>query len=155
MGAWGYKALESDEGLDVVGFLQDFMKHHKESSQITLWSIVQMMKNKGFFGDNFEDIDFFYDISAMALAELYCQYLDTGQIYGYENKNVQVHWTANEDSLTFILQYLKDIQDEKPDQHGGREMTELWRESESWLEWQSNLAYLIQRIEQEISCLQQ
>lgn len=31
MGAWGYKALESDEGLDVVAFLQEFMEQHKES----------------------------------------------------------------------------------------------------------------------------
>ncbi len=34
MGAWGYKALESDEGLDVVGFLQDFINQQNESKQL-------------------------------------------------------------------------------------------------------------------------
>ncbi len=62
---------------------------------------------------------------------------------------------ADEDSLAFILNYLKDIRDEMPDQYGEREMIELWRESENWLEWSSNLAYLIQRIELDISRLQQ
>lgn len=155
MGAWGYKALESDEGLDVVGFLQDCLEHDNESNQLTLWSIVQEMKNKGYFGETFDDIDFFYDMSAMALAELYSYYLDTGKIYGQESKDGQVPWIGDEGSLTFILQYLQDIRDEKPDQHGDREIIELWRESESWPAWQSNLAYLIQRLEQAISDLQQ
>jgi len=39
MGAWGYKALESDEGLDVVAFLREFMEQHKESNQLTLSDI--------------------------------------------------------------------------------------------------------------------
>ncbi|WP_238542836.1 hypothetical protein [Lysinibacillus boronitolerans] len=49
MGAWGYKALESDEGLDVVAFLQEFMEQHKESNQLPLSGIVQAMKQQGFF----------------------------------------------------------------------------------------------------------
>jgi len=149
MGAWGYKALECDEGLDVVGFLRDFIEQHKVSNHWTLLNIVQEMKNKGFFGESFEDIDFFYDVSAMALAEVYIQYLDSNEFCG-----VQVQIMADEESLIFILRYLQDIRDEIPDQYGEREIIELWSESESWPEWKSNLAHLIQRIGQEISRLQ-
>lgn len=102
-----------------------------------------------------EDIDFFYDISALALAELYSQYLDTGTIYGQESKDEQIQWVVDESSLTFILRYLQDIRDEVPDQHGSREIVELWQESKSWPEWQSNLAYLIQTVEQAINRLSQ
>ncbi|MFK5708017.1 DUF4259 domain-containing protein [Lysinibacillus boronitolerans] len=155
MGTWGYKALESDEGLDVVAFLREFMEQHKESNQLTLSDIVQAMKQQGFFGKTLEDIDFFYDISALALAELYSQYLNTGTIYGQENKDRQIQWVVDESSLTFILRYLQDIRDEVPDQHGSREIVELWQESKSWPEWQSNLAYLIQTVEQAINRLPQ
>lgn len=155
MGAWGYKALESDEGLDVVAFLQEFMEQQKESNEITLSGIIQAMKQQGLFGKTFEEIDFFYDISAMALAELYSQYLNTGTIYGQERKGGEIQWVADEGSLTFLLRYLQDIRDEIPDQHGSREIVELWQESKSWPDWQSNLAYLIQTMEQEISRLPQ
>lgn len=155
MGAWGYKALESDEGLDVVAFLREFMEQHKESNQLTLSEIVQAMKQQGFFGKTLEDIDFFYDMSALALAELYSQYLNTGTIYGQESKDRQIQWVVDESSLTFILRYLQDIRDEVPDQHGSREIVELWQESKSWPEWQSNLDYHIQTVEQAINRLPQ
>ncbi|WP_312124783.1 hypothetical protein [Lysinibacillus boronitolerans] len=113
------------------------------------------MKQQGFFGKTLEDIDFFYDISALALAELYCQYLNTGTIYGQESKDRQIQWVVDESSLTFILRYLQDIRDEVPDQHGSREIVELWQGSKSWPEWQSNLAYLIQTVEQAINRLPQ
>lgn len=150
MGAWGYKALESDEGLDVVGFLQDLINQHNESKQLLLRDSIQAMKNQGFFGETFEDIDFFYDMSAMALAEFYIHYLNTGQFYGNDSNDANIYMTADKSSLTFILRYLKDIRDDVPDQHGSRELVELWSKSKSWPEWQANL---IERMEQEISHL--
>jgi len=154
MGAWGYKALESDEGLDVVGFLQDYIENQINLNHLSLTDIVKAMKNDGFFGETFKDIDFFYDVSAMALAEIYITFLNTGNFLSDESKcgNVQ-SLTADEDALTFIIRYLIDIRDEVPDEHGSREIVELWRESKSWHAWQSNLNDLIHRIEQEISNL--
>jgi len=154
MGVWGYKALESDEGLDVVGFLQDYIENQINLNHLSLTDIVKAMKNDGFFGETFKDIDFFYDVSAMALAEIYITFLNTGNFLSDESKcgNVQ-SLTADEDALTFIIRYLIDIRDEVPDEHGSREIVELWRESKSWHAWQSNLNDLIHRIEQEISNL--
>ncbi len=92
------------------------------------------MKNQGFFGETFEDIDFFYDMSAMALVEFYIHYLNTGQFYGNDSNDANIHMTADKNSLTFISRYLKDIRDDVPDQHGSRELVDLWSESQSWPE---------------------
>ncbi len=45
MGAWGYKALESDEGLDVVDFLEE---HIPENLEFRLSEIIADMKADGF-----------------------------------------------------------------------------------------------------------
>lgn len=107
MGAWGHKALESDEGLDVIGFLQDYIENQTNLNLVSLTDIVKAMKNDGFFGDTFKDIDFFYDVSAMALAEIYITYLDTGNFLSDESKSRKVQtWTADENALKFIVKYL-------------------------------------------------
>ena len=151
MGAWGYKALESDEGLDVVDFLRDRIP---ENLEFDLAGIIDAMKSGGFFGASFDDIDFFYDHSAMALAELYLMFLDTGTL-DYENdeedegpalSDIKV-FRADPDSLLFLLRYLQDIRNEVPDEDDEREIVELWRDSKSWKEWKANLDNLAARID--------
>ncbi|MFB6366174.1 DUF4259 domain-containing protein [Paenibacillus elgii] len=152
MGSWGYKALESDEGLDVVDFLEDYIQNHLDFNHLKLSKIVIAMKNHGFFGETFDDIDFFYDNSAMALAELYIMYLDNGKFCNIGSEFVKVHsFTADEESLKFILRYLTDIRDEVKDADGIREIVELRRDSTSWSEWKSNLELLVNRVEKEIT----
>ncbi|OXS74427.1 hypothetical protein B1B04_09975 [Lysinibacillus sp. KCTC 33748] len=151
MGAWGYKPLESDEGLDVVDFLEDYIHSNLESNHLELSEVINAMKRKGFFGESFDDIDFLFDISAMALAELYVMYLDTGKLNDAEDKFEKIHSiNADEESLKFILRYLTDIRAEVPDADGIREIVEIWRESECWIEWKSNLEFLFSRVEKEI-----
>ncbi|MEX3744023.1 MULTISPECIES: DUF4259 domain-containing protein [Lysinibacillus] len=150
MGAWGYKPLESDEGLDVVDFLEDYI-HTLQSNQMELSEVINAMKQEGFFGESFDEVDFFFDISAMALAELYVMYLDTGKLNDAEDEFEKIHSiNADEDSLKFVLKYLTDIRDEVPDADGIREIVELWRESECWIEWKSNLEFLINRVEKKM-----
>lgn len=150
MGAWGYKPLESDEGLDVVDFLEDYI-HTLQSNQMELSEVINAMKQEGFFGESFDEVDFFFDISAMALAELYATYLDTGKLNDAEDEFEKIHSiNADEESLKFIVRYLTDIRDEVPDADGIREIVELWRESECWIEWKSNLEFLLNRVEKEM-----
>ncbi|MGE7915752.1 DUF4259 domain-containing protein [Lysinibacillus xylanilyticus] len=150
MGAWGYKPLESDEGLDVVDFLEDYI-HTLQSNHMELSEVINAMKQEGFFGESFDEVDFFFDISAMALAELYVMYLDTGKLNDAEDEFEKIHSiNADEESLKFIVRYLTDIRDEVPDADGIREIVELWRESECWTEWKSNLEFLLNRVEKEM-----
>lgn len=75
MGAWGIRALQSDEGLDVLDFLEkSCLPGH---TALKLEELIAAMKDEGFFGETFEEIDFFYDHSALALAELYLEWPDT------------------------------------------------------------------------------
>ena len=152
MGAWGYKALESDEGLDVVDFLKDFIQNHSDAGHIHLSEIVAAMKNSGFFGETYGEIDFFYDTSAMALTELYIMYLDNGEFTHLESVSGKViSFTADEGALKFLLRYLTDIRDEVPEADDTREIIDLWRDSESWADWKANLEFLIVRVENELS----
>ena len=71
MGAWGIKALESDEGLDVVDVLREYLEGFEDKKEITLKEIIDLMIEEGMLGETFEEIEFLYDNTAMAVSELY------------------------------------------------------------------------------------
>ena len=146
MGAWGIRALQSDEGLDVLDFLEkSCLPGH---TALKLEELIAAMKDEGFFGETFEEIDFFYDHSALALAELYLEWPDTetfpdGELWS----NIQ-KFTASGEALRFLLRYLRGILDEVPDEDGEREIVELWKNSRD--EWSAHLDTLIQKLERQI-----
>ncbi|MCI8801918.1 MAG: DUF4259 domain-containing protein [Oscillibacter sp.] len=148
MGAWGIRALQSDEGLDVLDFLEkSCLPGH---TALKLEELIAAMKDEGFFGETFEEIDFFYDHSALALAELYLEWPDTetfpdGELWS----NIQ-KFTASGEALRFLLRYLRGIRDEVPDEDGEREIVELWKDSPSRDEWIAHLDTLIQKLEKQI-----
>ena len=148
MGAWGIRALQSDEGLDVLDFLEkSCLPGH---TALKLEELIAAMKDEGFFGETFEEIDFFYDHSALALAELYLEWPDTetfpdGELWS----NIQ-KFTASGEALRFLLRYLRGIRDEVPDEDGEREIVELWKDSPSRDEWSTHLDTLIQKLERQI-----
>ena len=146
MGAWGIRALQSDEGLDVLNFLEETcLPGH---TALKLEEIIDSMKDDGFFGETFEEIDFFYDQSALALAELYLEWPATetfpdGELWS----NIQ-KFTASGEALRFLLRYLRGSLDEVPDEDGEREIVELWKDSRD--EWNAHLDTLIQKLEKQI-----
>ncbi|MFJ8101122.1 hypothetical protein [Lysinibacillus sp. NPDC096212] len=90
----------------------------------------------------------------MTLAELYVMYLDTGKLYDGEDDFEKIQSiNADEESLKFILRYLANIRDEVPDADGIRVIAELWRESECWIEWKSNLEFLFIELKRKLSIL--
>jgi Domain of unknown function (DUF4259) len=159
MGAWGYKALESDEGLDVVDFLQDYTSARPEPEQLnlTLSELIDAMTKEGFFGKDFDDIDFYHDHSAMALAELYVMFQDTRTtgLWKYDNEYRNLKrirsFKGDTDSFTFLSHYLKAIKDEADHEGDKREIVELWRTSDGWNEWIAHLNTLMDRFNLEIS----
>jgi Domain of unknown function (DUF4259) len=163
MGAWGLTALESDQGLDVVDFVKRFVSNIKaEPVNLDTAELIDAMKKDGFFGQNFEEVDFYFDNSAMALAELYLMFKHSGKLdYEDENQSQDLakrvkSFVADKAALSFILRYLNDIKlneikSEKPDKHGNREIIELWRESNNWDEWKANLNNLIEELTAEMN----
>ena len=66
-------------------------------------------------------------------------------------KNIKT-FTANKDSLEYILKYLMDIKNNVPDKNGGREIVAL---NSNYKEWNNHLDELIQRINEEIKIIKQ
>lgn len=153
MGAWGIKALESDEGLDMIGILTD--EYLSKHSVLNLDEILELMKQEGMLGEDLSDIDFLYDNTAMALAELYFQWKDDGKL-NYDTDNSiwckVTDFTASKKALAFLLRQLTDIKNEVPDEDGIREIVDLWKNEDSgeiapaWLE---HLNQLIERLTSE------
>lgn len=153
MGAWGVKALESDDGLDMIGILTD--EYLSKHSALNLDEILELMKREGMLGEDPSDIDFLYDNTAMALAELYLQWKDDGRLNYDTDKSIWckvTDFTASKKALAFLLRLLTDIKNEVPDTDGTRESVELWKNEDSgeidpaWLE---HLNQLIGRLASE------
>ena len=153
MGAWGIKALESDEGLDMIGILTD--EYLSKHSVLNLDEILELMKQEGMLGEDLSDIDFLYDNTAIALAELYFQWKDDGKL-NYDTDNSiwckVTDFTTSKKALAFLLRQLTDIKNEVPDEDGIRGIVDLWKNEDSgeiapaWLE---HLNQLIERLTSE------
>ena len=153
MGAWGIKALERDEGLDVLDILKN--EYVPEHPVIDLGEMIELMKEEVMLGSDFSQIDFLFDNTAMALAELYFQWKDNGKLdYDHEEAiwDKVTGFTASKEALAFLLRQLTDIKNEVPDEDGIREIMDLWKNEDSgeiapaWLE---HLNQLIDRLDSE------
>ena len=146
MGAWGIKALERDEGLDVLDILKN--EYVPEHPVMDLGEMIELMKEEVMLGSDFSQIDFLFDNTAMALAELYFQWKDNSKLdYDHEEAiwDKVTGFTASKEALAFLLRQLTDIKNEVPDEDGIREIVDLWKNEDSgeiapaWLEHFSQL----------------
>ena len=153
MGAWGIKALERDEGLDVLDILKN--EYVPEHPVMDLGEMIELMKEEVMLGSDFSQIDFLFDNTAMALAELYFQWKDNSKLdYDHEEAiwDKVTGFTASKEALAFLLRQLTDIKNEVPDEDGIREIMDLWKNEDSgeiapaWLE---HLNQLIDRLDSE------
>ena len=153
MGAWGIKALERDEGLDVLDILKN--EYVPEHPVMDLGEMIELMKEEVMLGADFSQIDFLFDNTAMALAELYFQWKDNGKLdYDHEEAiwDKVTGFTASKEALAFLLRQLTDIKNEVPDEDGIREIVDLWKNEDNgeiapaWLE---HLNQLIDRLDSE------
>ena len=153
MGAWGIKALERDEGLDVLDILKN--EYVPEHPVMDLGEMIELMKEEVMLGSDFSQIDFLFDNTTMALAELYFQWKDNGKLdYDHEEAiwDKVTGFTASKEALAFLLRQLTDIKNEVPDEDGIREIMDLWKNEDSgeiapaWLE---HLNQLIDRLDSE------
>ena len=104
MGAWGIKALERDEGLDVLNILKN--EYVPEHPVMDLGEMIELMKEEGMLGEDLSDIDFLYDNTAMALAELYFQWKDNSKLdYDHEEAiwDKITGFTASKEAIAFLL----------------------------------------------------
>lgn len=157
MGAWGIKALESDEGLDVVDVLREYLKEFKNKKVITLKEIIDLMIEEGMLGETFEDIDFLYDNTAIAISELYFDFKENGKLdYDYDDEETTFSklekFSSDKKSLKYLIDYLTNIYNKVPDEDGEREIVDLWYENgqnPNYEEWYNHLGSLIEKLKAE------
>lgn len=157
MGAWGIKALESDEGLDVVDVLREYLEEFKNKKVITLKEIIDLMIEEGMLGETFEDIDFLYDNTAIAISELYFDFKENGKLdYDYDDEETTFSklekFSSDKKSLKYLIDYLSNIYNKIPDEDGEREIVELWYENgqnPNYDEWYNHLKALIEKLKVE------
>ena len=111
MGAWGIKALESDEGLDVVDVLREYLEGFKNKKVITLKEIINLMIEEGLLGETFEEIEFLYDNTAIAISELYFDFKENGKLdYDYDDEETTFSklekFSSDKKSLKYLIDYL-------------------------------------------------
>ena len=157
MGAWGIKALESDEGLDVVDVLREYLEKFEDKKDITLKEIIDLMIEEGMLGETFEDIDFLYDNTAIAISELYFDFKENGKLdYDYDDEETTFSklekFSSDKKSLKYLIDYLTNIYNKVPDEDGEREIVELWYENgqnPNYEEWYNHLGSLIEKLKAE------
>ena len=154
MGSWGVKALESDNGLDLISLLKtDYLPKHKK---LTLGGLIGFLKEEGFLGETVSEIDFLYDNTAIALAELYSEWRETGKLnYDDEDSNVWsaiTNFSASATARKDLLRRLRSIKNQVPDEDGEREIVDLWYDNgqnPSYEEWYNHLKSLIEKLKVE------
>ena len=157
MGAWGIKALESDEGLDVVDVLREYLEEFEDKKEITLKEIIDLMIEQGMLGETFEEIEFLYDNTAMAVSELYFDFKENGKLdYDYDDEETTFSklekFSSDKKSLKYLIDYLNNIYNKVPDEDGEREIVDLWYENgqnPNYEEWYNHLGSLIEKLKAE------
>ena len=153
MGAWGIKALESDEGLDVIDILEN--EYIPEHSIMNLEEIIQLMRDEVMLGKDLTEVDFLFDNTAIALTELYFQWKEERK-FNYETENniweKVTDFISSKKSIDILLKQLIDIKNKVPDEDGEREIVELWYENgqnPNYEEWYNHLGSLIEKLKSE------
>ena len=157
MGAWGIKALESDEGLDVVDVLREYLEEFEDKKEITLKEIIDLMIEEGMLGETFEEIEFLYDNTAIAISELYFDFKENGKLdYDYDDKETTFSklekFSSDKKSLKYLIDYLTNIYNKVPDEDGEREIVDLWYDNgqnPNYEEWYNHLGSLIEKLKAE------
>lgn len=67
MGAWGVKALESDEGLEVLALVEEISGGR---GRVTADELVNAVRAEGLLGADPAEDEYLYDVTALALAEI-------------------------------------------------------------------------------------
>lgn len=138
MGAWGIKALESDEGMDLLSEIKELLP----CETLDLSELISKFKV-----DNF-----LYDGTALALAELYIEFQENGALeYDYEEEERSLKqvrsFTADRAALDALLQHLKDIWKDIEDGDCEGDLAELWLETPSWDEWRAHVQQLMEKLD--------
>ena len=149
MGAWGVRALDSDEGLDVF---DEFTDYCIENDEIKMGDLLEHFKETGFLPEKPEEIDFLYDHTVMVLAELLEEYHKNGKvIINYENDDDEdieeeiTNISFDKENVSFLIEQISDILKTKNEMN---EKNEIWEDSDSFQKWKEHNLVLLKTLKE-------
>ncbi len=127
MGAWGIRALDSDEGLEVLSELADLVGDRDE---VTLDELLAHLRAKGLLGPDPQEDEYLWDNTALAAAELLLESTDEGAI-ARDRMPRAVRITPTAEGVDALADHLQVIHEAAPED---REIKELWADESAWEE---------------------
>lgn len=167
MGAWGVTARESDTGLDYLAIVE---KQHFEKNGYSYFEVKEVMEflhsfildgikreNKGCPDEDMElyiqsAFPYRYGHAVILIAECLADYIDNGvlevdrYVAGADEPQVMriANFVYTKDDLRRLLSDLQSIL------QADHDLYEVWRESNSFDEWQAHMNTLRGKLEQHI-----
>ncbi|WP_239625128.1 DUF4259 domain-containing protein [Paenibacillus sp. H1-7] len=131
-------ALESDEGLDVLDAL---IKYAADSKSIKLKDLLSHYRELGFLSEDPDEEDFLYDNTAIALAEIVCDYIENGKTK-YEKLSglMEIAWETED-----LLELKQLVQQVLENKGGERELYELWDGDADWIKHLENVVHILSK----------
>ena len=159
MGSWGYKALESDEGLD---FLEVFKVYVKKNKSIKLEYFIEHLQREGLLGKDRDDVDYIYDNSLVALAEVYIAVKENKHLFEYQREIAIDSFSVIQEAdceqsipllrnktLAYLIDYINDILNAKEDVDDIREYWALHQNGNFTKVWEEHLLDLKRKLSYE------
>lgn len=115
VGAWGIKALESDEGLEVLALVEGIADGR---DRVTADELVRAARAEGLLGDDPAEDEYLYDVTALALAEVLTG--DTAQLADPAFGGTV--FVPTSEGIAALVTWLTQLRAAGPD----REFVELW-----------------------------
>lgn len=160
MGCWGITALESDAGLDAVGFIRDMLP---EDGGIRLEQMIAALKKDNWNAPDDPALGYSHT-SPMALAEIMLKIMDNtpdGLDYdeewaeGDRKFSALTSFTTDKESIVWLRDYLEQnlaasrknavFRAQQGEPYGG------WFEEKNWIGWQKHMENLISRLDELIA----
>lgn len=122
MGSWGVKALESDNGLDVLNAVRELAAGR---AAVTADELVAALRAEGFLGEDPAEDEYLYDVTALGLAEILTG--DTDQLT--PDTLGATTFERTPEGTAVLVDWLTRIRDADAEE---REIVELWDGDEAF-----------------------
>ena len=146
MGNWGIRALQSDEGLDVLDRMREILA---DRTDVRMADFLERLRSEGMLpgGAGSTDVSFLYDKCATATTELLFEFREKGHL-DYDDGGFRKlrSFTAGAEELEYLLHMLQDIRAGKPGRRGFREYTNISLAGPGADEWRAHMDDLIGKL---------
>lgn len=138
MARWGYRAMESDTGLDILQYIGGNCM--KEGKELSLRDTLKALQDAGMLDSSDCKNTEPFDEACVALTELCVHWAETAELCSYHNSRYALTELAGlkrfhmeDDALGFLRRRMEEIQDDIDCCE--REYAAFWFEAADYYDW--------------------